>query len=175
YYSRDRSGEHPEAHLSSYAGIFQADAYSGYNKLYEQERKSGPIVEAACWVHARRPFFVLADIAENARRKAEGKAQATISPLALEAIKRIDALFDIERTINGKSAEHRLAVRREKSAALVADLERWMREERAKLSRGNDVAKAIDYMLKRWPSFTRFLDDGRICMSNNAAERALRG
>ena len=106
YYSRDRSGKHAEAHLSNYAGIFQADAYSGYNKLYEEERKPGLIVEAGCWVHARRPFFVLADIAENARRKAEDKTQATISPLALEAIKRIDVLFDIERAINGKSAEH---------------------------------------------------------------------
>jgi transposase len=175
YYSRDRAGEHPQTHLASYAGILQADAYGGYNKLYEPNRKPGPILEAACWVHARRPFFVLADVAENARRKAQGKTAAAISPLALEAVKRIDALFEIERAINGKTADERLSVRREKSAPLVADLERWMRDERRKLSRGNDIAKAMDYMLKRWPSFTRFLDDGRICLSNNAAERALRG
>jgi len=61
------------------------------------------------------------------------------------------------------------------SAPPIADLERWLREQRPKLSRGNDLAKAMDYMLKRWPAFTRFLDDGRICLSNNAAERALRG
>src|SRR6202795_526382 len=175
YYSRDRAGEHPQAHLARYTGIFQADAYGGYNKLYEPDRKPGPILEAACWVHARRPFFALADIAENARRKAQGKTAAAISPLALEAVKRIDALFEIERAINGQSADERLSVRREKSSPLVADLERWMRDERRKLSRGNDIAKAMDYMLKRWPSFTRFLDDGRICLSNNAAERALRG
>jgi hypothetical protein len=174
YYSRDRAGEHPQTHLINYAGILQADAYGGYNKLYEPNRKPGPILEAACWVHARRPFFVLADVAENARRKAQGKT-GTLSPLALEAVKRIDALFEIERAINGQSADERLSVRREKSTPLVADLERWMRDERRKLSRGNDVAKAMDYMLKRWPSFTRFLDDGRICLSNNAAERALRG
>ena len=101
YYSRDRAGEHPQAHLANYSGIFQADAYGGYTKLYEGGR----------------------------------------------------------------------TVRQQLSAPLVADLETWMREQRAKLSRGNDVAKAMDYMLKRWAAFTRFLDDGRICLSNNAAER----
>jgi transposase len=175
YYSRDRSGEHPQAHLEEYAGIFQADAYGGYTKLYEANRKPGPLVEAACWVHARRPFFILADVAANARRKAQGKTASPISPLALEAVRRIDALFDIERSINGQSAERRRAVRQELGAPLVADLERWLREQRPKLSRGNDLSKAMDYMLKRWPAFTRFLDDGRICLSNNAAERALRG
>ena len=175
YYSRDRAGEHPQAHLANYTGILQADAYGGYRKLYESGRASGPILEAACWVHARRPFFVMADLAENARRKAEGKKAAMISPLALEAVRRIDALFEIERAINGQNPEKRKAVRQQLSAPLVADLEVWMREQRAKLSRGNDVAKAIDYMLKRWTAFTRFLDDGRICLSNNAAERGVRG
>ena len=117
----------------------------------------------------------MADLAENARRKAQGKKPAVISPLALETVRRIDALFEIERTINGQSAERRRAVRQELSAPLVADLQAWMRAQRAKLARGNDVAKAMDYMLKRWSAFTRFLDDGRICLSNNAAERALRG
>ena len=129
----------------------------------------------ASWVHARRPFFVMADVAENARRTAQGKTPAPISPLALEAVRRIDALFEIERSINGQTVEQRRAVRQQLSAPLVADLESWMREQRAKLSRDNDVAKAMEYMLKRWPAFTRFLDDGRICLSNNAAERALRG
>jgi transposase len=175
YYSRDRAGEHPQAHLARYTGIFQADAYGGYNKLYEPDRGPGPILEAACWVHARRPFFIMADVAENARRKARGETPAPISPLALEAVRRIDALFEIERSINGHSAEQRRAVRQQLSAPLVTDLERWMREQRAKLSRGNEVAKAMEYMLKRWTAFTRFLDDGRVCLSNNAAERALRG
>jgi transposase len=175
YYSRDRAGEHAQAHLADYAGIFQADAYSGYNKLYEPGRKPSPIIEAACWVHARRPFFVMADVAANARHKAQGKTTSVISPLALEAVRRIDALFEIERSINGQSAEQRRAVRQEVSAPLVAELESWLREQRAKLSRGNDLAKAMDYLLKRWPAFTRFLDDGRICLSNNTAERALRG
>jgi hypothetical protein len=95
--------------------------------------------------------------------------------MALEAVRRIDALFEIERSINGLDAEARMAARQEQSAPLVAALETWMREERAKLSRHNDVAKAMDYMLKRWDAFARFLHDGRICLSNNAAERALRG
>ena len=175
YYSRDRAGKHPQAHLANYTGVFQADAYEGYGKLYEGGRVPGPILEAACWVHARRPFFVMADLAENARRKAQGKKPAVISPLALEAVRRIDKLFEIERTINGQSPERRRAVRQELSAPLVANLEAWMREQRAKLSHGNDVAKAMDYMLKRWSAFTRFLDVGRICLSNNAAERGVRG
>jgi hypothetical protein len=161
--------------LADYAGIFQADAFGGYNKLYEAGRKPAPIVEAACWVQPRRPFFIMADLVANARRAAQGRTPGVISPLALEAVRRIDALFEIERSINGQSAERRRAVRQELSAPLVADLESWMREQRAKLSRGNDLAKAMDYLLKRWSAFTRFLDDGRICLSNNAAERALRG
>jgi transposase len=175
HYSRDRGGAHPQAHLANYAGLFQADAYSGYGKLYDADRKPGPILEAACWVHARRPFFALADLAQNARRVAEGKPAGVISPIALEAVRRIDALFAIERDINGQSAEQRRAVRQAASAPLVAELEAWMREQRARLSRTNDLARAMDYMLKRWTAFIRFLDDGRICLSNNAAERALRG
>jgi hypothetical protein len=118
---------------------------------------------------------VLADLAQNARRKAQSKTATSISPVALAAVRRIDALFEIERAINGKPAAERLAARREHSSPLVAELETWMQQERARLSRHDEVAKAIDYMLKRWASFTRFLDDGRICLSNNAAERALRG
>jgi len=175
YYSRDRGGGYPQAHLANYAVLFQADAYGGYGKLYEADRKPGPILEAACWVHARRPFFVLADLAQNAQRVAAGQPSGVISPIALEAVRRIDALFDIERDINGQSAEQRRAVRQILSAPLVADLEVWMREQRARLSRTNDLARAMDYILKRWAAFTRFLDDGRICLSNNAAERALRG
>jgi transposase len=172
YASRDRSGEHPERHLKSFAGILQADAYGGYNRLYQPDRQPAPIIAALCWSHGRRKFFELADIAANARR---GKDAPPISPIALEAVRRIDALFDVEREINGLSTEERLAVRRLRSAPLVAALEEWMRAERTKLSRHNAVAKAMDYMLTRWPAFTRFLDDGRICITNNAAERALRG
>jgi transposase len=175
YYSRDRSGEHAQRHLASYSGILQADAYGGYGKLYAAGRSAGTILEAACWSHARRKFFVLADIAARARRKAQGLAHPAISPVALQAVQRIDALFDIERTINGLPAVQRLAVRQELSAPLVAALEKWMREERRKLSRHSEVAGAMDYMLKRWASFARFLTDGRICLTNNAAERALRG
>ena len=175
YYSRDRRGEHPQAHLANWSGTFQADAYGGHDKLYAADRTPGPILEAACGAHARRPFFALADIETSARRRAEGKAPAPISPLALEAVRRIDELFEIERGINGRSAEERRAVRQELSKPIVEELEAWMRTERPKLPRGSDVAKAMDYMLKRWPAFTRFLDDGRVCLSNNAAERALRG
>jgi transposase len=172
YASRDRAGEHPERHLHGFSGILQADAYSGYNGLSEPSRPAGAITPAFCWAHARRRFFELADIAANARR---GKNAAVISPIALEAVKRIDALFEIERVLNGRSASERLQARQEQSAPLVSDLEVWLRDQRTRLSRSAAVAEPIDYLLKRWPSFTRFLNDGRICLSNNAAERALRG
>ena len=175
YYSRDRRGEHPQAHLAEYAGILQADAYDGYNKLYLAGRKPGRIQEAACWVHGRRPFFAMADLEENARRKAAGKKEIPLWPIAIEVVRRIDALFAIERDINGKSPEERVAVRQAMSRPLVDDLHAYMREQAAKLSPRHDLVKAINYMLKRWAAFTLFLDDGRVCMSNNAAERGLRG
>lgn len=161
FYSRDRGGQHPCRHLAGYAGILQADAYAGFNDLYDPARKPAPITEAACWSHGRRKLFVLADVAK--------------APLAIEAVRRIDVIFDVERGINGLAAEQRRAIRQVRVAPLVGALELWMRAERGKLSRHNDIAKAMDYMLKRWQAFTRFLDDGRICLTNNAAERALRG
>jgi transposase len=175
YYSRDRCSEHPQTHLANYSGILQADAYSGYNPLYEANREPGPIVEAGCWSHARRKFFVLADIASSTRRKAQRQNHVYLSPICLEAVQRIDALFEIERGINGLPAEQRMAARQIHSTPLVADLHAWMTEKRAALSRHNDIAKAMDYMLKRWGSFDCFLHDGRICLTNNGAERALRG
>jgi len=172
FYSRDRSGEHPERHLGGYGGILQADAFAGFNRLYDQGRKPGPISEAACWSHARRKFFVLADIA--AKRSCK-RTSPVVSPLAFEAVRRIDAIFEVERAVNGSPPQQRHAARTEHTAPLVASLEAWMRAERRALSRHADVAKAMDYMLKRWEAFTRFLRDGRICLTNNAAERALRG
>jgi transposase len=160
FYSPDRSGEHPQQHLVTYAGLMQADAYAGFKRLYEPSRKGGPIVEAACWAHARRKFFDLARLQK--------------APIAIEAVERIDALFAIEREINGMTPQERLAVRAERNRPLVAELETWLRQQRRKLSPKNETAKAIDYSLKRWPALTRFLVDGRLCMSNNAAERELR-
>ena len=160
FYSRDRGGEHPEEHLASYAGLMQADAYAGFNRLYEASRKPGRIIEAACWAHGRRKFFDL--------------ARLNRAPIAIEAVERIDALFAIEREINGMTPQDRVRVRNERSRSLVAELETWLRQQRAKLSRKSETAKAIDYSLKRWTALTRFLDDGRLCMSNNAAEREVR-
>lgn len=160
FYSPDRGGEHPGQHLANYAGLMQADAYAGFNKLYHPSRKPGPVTEAACWAHARRKFFDLARLKK--------------APIAIEAVKCIDALFAIEREINGLTSQERLAARHERSRPLINELEVWLREQRAKLSSKNDTAKAINYSLKRWGVLTRFLDDGRLCMSNNAAERTLR-
>jgi transposase len=175
-FSRDRQMIHPNKHLTGWHGILQSDVYGGYNDLYLLDRNPGPVRSALCWSHARRKFFELADIAGNVR---DGKPAHDISPIALEAVKRIDAIFDIEREINGKDAGTRLAARHERSRPLVEGLRSWLIAERGKLSKHNGVAKAIDYFttLKhgRWAAFTAFLDDGRICLTNNAAERALRG
>ena len=160
-YSRDRTAEHPNRHLEGYAGILQADAYAGYNALYAPGRKPGPISEAACWAHGRRKLFKLAEVDR--------------APLAAEAVQRIDAIFDAERMINGLPAEQRLATRQAQIAPLVTELLTWMLGQRARMSRHAEVRKAMDYMLTRWEAFTRFLTDGRICLTNNAAERALRG
>ncbi|WP_298195808.1 IS66 family transposase [Novosphingobium sp.] len=173
-YSRDRRGEHPRAHLSSWSGILQADAYGGYSELYAEGRQPGPILEAGCFAHARRKFFELADVAAAARRRSRNERTGMIYPIALEAVQRIDALFDIERGINGSSVTERHAVRQELSAPLMAELHSWLTDQLARLSRNHDLAKAINYMLRRWDAFVRFLDDGRICLTNNAAERALR-
>ena len=160
-YSRDRTAEHPNRHLAGYAGILQADAYAGYNALYAPGRKPGPISEAACWAHGRRKLFKLAEVDR--------------APLAAEAVRRIDAIFDAERPINGLPAEQRLAIRQAHIAPLVTELGTWMQGQRVRMSRHAEVGKAMDYMLTRWDAFTRFLSDGRICLTNNAAERALRG
>ncbi len=150
-----------ECRLKGYSGVMQADAFSGFGRLYGPGHAGGTITEAACWAHARRKLFEIAELKK--------------APIAIEAVRRIDALFAIEREINGMTAEGRRAVRAARSRSLVTELEAWLREHRSKLSAKSEVAKAIDYLLKRWPSFTRFLEDGRICLSNNAAERAIRG
>ena len=156
----DRSAKHPEQHLASYAGLMQADAYAGFNRLYSASRKPSPITEVACRSHARHNFFDLVRLAK--------------APIAIEAVKRIDELFAIEREINGLPTQERLRVRNERSRPLMVALEAWLREPRTKLSGQSNVSKAIAYCLTRWVALTRFLDDGRLCMSNNAAEREIR-
>lgn len=173
-FSRDRTKEHPNTHLAAWQGILQADAYGGFNDLYREDRTPGPVASALCWAHARRKFFELADIAGNVRK---GKPAHQISPVALEAVTRIDALFEIERGINGLEADTRLAARQALSRPLVEDLHDWLKAERTRMSKHNLVVKAINYMVENghWGAFTRFLDDGRVCLTNNAAERSLRG
>lgn len=174
FFSPDREKANPNRHLAGWQGILQADAYGGYNDLYREDRDPGRVSSALCWAHARRKFFELADIAGNVR---DGKPAHQISPIALDAVKRIDAVFDIEREINGLNAEARFEVRQQLSRPLVDSLHDWLLAERAQMSRHNRVAKAINYLFEkdRWIAFTLFLDDGRICLTNNAAERALRG
>ncbi len=160
FYSPDRGGVHPDAHLATYVGLMQADAYAGFNRLYEAGRKPGPVTAAMCWAHARRKFFDVARLNK--------------APIAIEAVARIDALFEIERDINGKPPPERQRVRAEHSRPLVAELKIWLHAQHAKLSAHSETAKAIRYSLNRWSGLVRFLDDGRLCMTNNAAERALR-
>jgi transposase len=114
----------------------QADASAGFNRLYEAGRKPGPIVEAACWAHARRKVFDLARINK--------------APIASEAVARIDALFAVERESNGLAPPQRVGVRTERSWPLVGALETWLREQRGRASKNSDTGKAIDYSIKRW-------------------------
>ncbi|WP_456316327.1 IS66 family transposase [Teichococcus aestuarii] len=155
------AAERPKQHLTAYAGILQADADAGFGKLYLPGRKSGPITEAACWAHFRRKVSGLAEV---------GRAR-----LAAEAVRWIDRVFDAERTVNRSSAEDRLQHRQSVVAPLVASPCAWMLESRGRLSSHNDLAKALDYALKRWAAFTQFPGEGRICLTNNVAERALHG
>jgi transposase len=161
FYSTDRGGAHPERHLAEFAGILQADAYAGFDRLYAPNRTPGPLLEAACWSHARRKLFELAAVSK--------------APIATEAVRRIDELFAIERAINGRPAEERLVAREERAKPLVIELETWLRAQQARVSRKSEIGKALAYALNHWTALTRFLEDGRICLSNNAAERALRG
>lgn len=152
------------------AGILQCDCYSGFEPLFDRSRRSD---------RSRLPFATPMRGEDSSNwpisRKRPGTARrANRSRRALEAVRRLDALFEIERAINGCSADERRAVRQEKSKPLLDDMHTWLLHERETLSRSAEVLKPINYMLRRWGDFARFLDDGRICLSNNAAERARR-
>jgi len=155
-YSPNRKGEHPQSHLRSFDGILQADAFAGFEPLYQDGRVS----EAACWAHVRRKFYEI------------HKAHA--SPIAAEALKRIGALYAIEETIRGKPPDHRREIRQARAGPLAAELEHWFQETLRRLSQRSALADAIRYATTRWKALTRYIGDGRIEIDNNAAERALR-
>jgi transposase len=155
-YAPDRRGERPRQHLASFRGILQADAYAGFGHLYE----GGRIQEAACWAHARRGFYEL--------------HQASRSPVASEALERIGALYTIEAEIRCSPPQHRAAARQARAGPLLEAMREWLRQTLARVSKKSELAKVIGYVLTRWSALTRYLDDGRIEIDNNAAERALR-
>jgi transposase len=159
-YSPDRKGEHPQKHLARYRGILQADAYGGYGQIYA----SGRVHEAACWAHARRGFW---DIYKDDKTGPQ--------PLAEQALRRIGALYAIEAEIRGQPPEARRQARQARAGPLLGDLRGWLTQTLERVSVRSNLAKAIGYMLVRWPALTRYRDDGRIEIDNNAAERALRG
>jgi len=156
-YSPDRKGIHPQTHLKDYSGILQADAFAGYNALYE----SGRVIEAACWAHARRKVY---DI--HVHRP---------SAITTHVLERIAQLYHIESGIRGSPPEVRRAVRQEQAKPIVAALHAWLTDQLPTLSRKSETAAAIGYTVNQWRALTRYLDDGRIEMDNNVAERALRG
>jgi transposase len=155
-FTPDRKGEHPQRRLRNFQGILQADAYSGFNALYE----GGRVVEAACWTHARRYFH--------------DELLANASPLAREAIERMQPLFAIEAEIHGQPPQARLATRQARSAPVIADLHAWLEATLRRISGKSDLAKAIRYTLAQWTALTTVLRDGRACLHNNAAERQMR-
>jgi transposase len=156
-YSPDRKGEHPERHLEKFRGTLQADAYAGFNQLYE----NGRIEQAACWAHVRRKFYDL--------------EQAHASPVAREALVRIGALYGIEEQIRGMPPSERHAVRQAQAQPLLDSLRQWFEATLSKLSRKSETTVAIRYALSRWDALTRYIKDGHIEIDNNAAERSLRG
>jgi transposase len=155
-YSSDRRGEHPHRHLAEFNGTLQADAYAGFNRLYD----SGRIQEAACWAHVRRKFFDL--------------HEAYASPITTEALERIGSLYVIESEIRGRSPDERQRERQARSRPRLISLQDWFKESLTKLSRKSETAAAISYALGRWPALVRYCDDGLLEIDNNAAERALR-
>jgi len=156
-YSPDRKGEHPAQHLEKFHGTLQADAYAGFNQLYE----NGRIEQAACWAHVRRKFYDL--------------HQAHASPTATEALERIGALYRIEEPVRGRPPDERRQVRQEQAKPLLDSLRQWFDATLSKLSRKSDTTTAIRYALSRWDALTRYIEDGHIEIDNNAAERSLRG
>jgi transposase len=155
-YSPDRKGEHPEQHLQKFHGILQADAYAGFNQLYE----SGRIQEVACWAHVRRKFYDL--------------EQAHASPIATEAMERIGQLYGIENEIRGRPADERRQVRQARARPVLESLRGWLESCLTKLSRKSDTTVAVRYTLSLWDALVRYCDDGRLEIDNNAAERELR-
>lgn len=157
-YSPNRKGEHPQLHLKDFRGTLQADAFAGFNALYEDPERG--IVEAACWAHVRRKFYDL--------------QQAHASPIAAEAIQRIGALYAIESEIRGRPPDERREIRQARARPLLDSMHEWLQATLAKLSKKSAVAAAIGYALGRWPALVRYCDDGLLEIDNNAAERALR-
>jgi len=154
-YSPDRKGERPKAHLAPFTGVLQADAYAGFDRLYGER-----IQEAACWAHVRRKFYEI--------------HVAHASPIAAEALDRIGRLYGIEAEIRGRLPDERAAVRQARAGAELEALHAWLHTIVAKLSKKSELALAIRYALSRWSALTRYRDDGRLEIDNNAAERALR-
>jgi transposase len=159
-YSPDRKGERPQKHLAKYRGILQADAYGGYSKLYQH----GAIVEAACWAHARRYYWEVYD--------SQGRASGSV---AEQALQRIAALYAIEADIRGQPPDERRRQRQARAGPLLQALHAWLSDMVGRVSAKSELAQAIGYTLTRWQALTRYVDDGRIEIDNNAAERALRG
>lgn len=157
-YTPDRKAKHAVAHLRNFRGFLQADAYAGFNGLYE--RSAEPLTEVACWAHARRKFY---DI-----------HAATGSPLAMAALERIGALYGIEEEIRGRGPEVRREQRQARAGPLLEEFHRWCHATLARISRKSELAAAIGYALSRWRALTRYCDDGRLEIDNNIAERALR-
>jgi hypothetical protein len=155
-YSPDRRAERPAAHLKQFKGIVQVDGYPGFERLCT----GGHIQLAACWAHARRKFYEV--------------HQATSSPVAAEALRRIAELYAIEANIRGQSSATRQSVRRTKSLPLVEAMKVWLEMELNRVPPRGGLAEAIRYALARWSALCRFLDDGRIELDNNTVERAIR-
>jgi transposase len=159
-YAPGRGAVHALKLLEHYRGVVQCDGYAAYKTVAADAHAGDRITLAFCWAHLRRRFY---DIAKG------GSA-----PIASEALERIAALYLIEKTIRGLSAEHRRAVRGERSKPLVLALKAWFEQQLTRVSAKSLIAEAIRYALHHWDGLTRFLDDGRIELDTNIVERSIR-
>jgi transposase len=162
FYSPDRKGIRPESHLKDFTGVLHADAYSGYNNVYiGKDNEKAKITEAACWAHTRRKFYEVTVSNPNAN-------------IAMSTLEEIGKIYEIEEEISGLDPDKRCEARQKQSKDLVDKLFKSWKKYVKDLPKKSSTGLAINYALNNEDALKKFLNDGKIEIDNNAAERAMR-